>query len=176
MAGTEKAADTLSQDLESAGISNNYYPAPPEKFPEGKVSVIPGGLSYGFEYPGSAFCVFTYRKQTAAKPKQARKSSKHAFNNLTELHRGEYVVHSAHGIGIFDGISGLETQGTIKDYIKIRYDKGDILYVPVTKLDQVSKYIGAGEDRPVKLNKLGGDTCSDHDTRASALPDHSQKV
>lgn len=156
MAGTEKAADTLSQDLESAGISNNYYPAPPEKFPEGRVSVIPGGLSYGFEYPGSAFCVFTYRKQTASKPKQARKSSKNAFNNLTELHRGEYVVHSAHGIGIFEGISSLENQGILKDYIKIRYDKGDILYVPVTQLDQVSKYIGGGEESRVKLNKLGG--------------------
>ncbi|MBQ6543021.1 MAG: transcription-repair coupling factor, partial [Clostridia bacterium] len=118
--------------------------------------VMPGGLSYGFEYPGSAFCVFTYRKPSAVHHKTARKSSKNAFSNLTELHRGEYVVHSAHGIGVFEGITGLDTHGILKDYIKIRYDKGDILYVPVTQLDQVSKYIGAGEDRAVKLNKLGG--------------------
>ena len=156
MAGTEKAASVLSQDLEKAGVPNNYYSTPPEKFPVGKVSVIPGGLTYGCEYPGAAFCVFTYRAQIAKHQKPARKTSKHAFNNLTELHKGEYVVHSAHGIGIFEGISSLETQGTLKDYIKIRYDKGDILYVPVTQLDQVSKYIGGGEDRAVKLNKLGG--------------------
>jgi len=156
MAGTEKAAQTLASDLNAEGIPCNFYPSLPEKFPIGKTSVVPGGLSYGMEYPGAAFTVFTYRSQTAVKPKKTRRTSKNAFNSLTELHRGEYVVHSAHGIGIFDGISGLETQGTIKDYIKIRYDKGDILYVPVTQLDQVSKYIGAGEDRPVKLNKLGG--------------------
>lgn len=156
LAGTEKAADTLSQDLENLGIRNNYYSSAPDKFPEGKVSVMPGGLSYGFEYPGSAFCVFTYRKPSAVHHKTARKSSKNAFSNLTELHRGEYVVHSAHGIGVFEGITGLDTHGILKDYIKIRYDKGDILYVPVTQLDQVSKYIGAGEDRAVKLNKLGG--------------------
>lgn len=157
MAGTEKAARTLSDDLEKLGIENNFYPAPPEKFAEGKVTVIPGGLTYGLEYPGAAFSIFTYRLHTAVKQNQIRKTSKHAFNNLTELHRGEYVVHSAHGIGIFEGITGLETQGTLKDYIKIRYDKGDILYVPVTQLDQVSKYIGVNsEDKSIKLNKLGG--------------------
>lgn len=80
-----------------------------------------------------------------------------AFHSLDELHRGDYVVHVAHGIGVFEGINKLEASGTIKDYIKIRYDKGDILYVPVTQLDQVSKYIGpSGDDKPVRLNKLGG--------------------
>lgn len=157
MAGTEKAAATLADDLKMQGIDCNFYTGLPEKFEVGKVTVIPGGLSYGMEYPGAAFSVFTYRSHTAVKPKKVRKTSKNAFNNLTELHRGEYVVHSAHGIGVFEGITGLETQGNIKDYIKIRYVKGDILYVPVTQLDQVSKYIGAGsEDKAVKLNKLGG--------------------
>ncbi len=157
LAGTPKAAEVLSQDLEMQGISCNYYPAPPSKFAEGKVTVLPGGLSYGLEYPGIGATVFTYRSQSKVRAKKARKTSKNAFNSLTELHRGEYVVHSAHGIGIFEGITTLEASGTTKDYIKIRYDKGDILYVPVTQLDQVSKYIGAtSEEKTIKLNKLGG--------------------
>ncbi len=157
MAGTDKSAATLSRDLENEGIKNTYYPALPEKFPEGSVSVIAGSLSYGMEYPGANFAIFTYRARTAVKQKQQRRSSKNAFNSLSELHRGEYVVHSAHGIGIFEGINSLEASGTVKDYIKIRYDKGDLLYVPVTQLDQVSKYIGSADrGKAVKLNKLGG--------------------
>ncbi|MGN1169159.1 MAG: transcription-repair coupling factor, partial [Acutalibacteraceae bacterium] len=79
------------------------------------------------------------------------------FNSLEELHKGDYIVHAAHGIGIFDGITQLEADGNIKDYIKIKYDKGDVLYVPVTQLDQVSKYIGPGsDDHAVRLNRLGG--------------------
>ena len=102
--------------------------------------------------------VFTHSGRAAvAQPKRNVRKSSNAFHSLDELHRGDYVVHVAHGIGIFEGINKLEASGTIKDYIKIRYDKGDILYVPVTQLDQVSKYIGpSGDDKPVRLNKLGG--------------------
>ena len=46
--------------------------------------------------------------------------------------------------------------GVVKDYIKLRYAKSDTLYVPVTQLDMVSKYIGPREDSGVKLNRLGG--------------------
>lgn len=70
--------------------------------------------------------------------------------------RGDYVVHSSHGIGVFEGIHKLDLHGVIKDYIKVRYAKNDTLYVPVTQLDLVSKYIGPREDSTVKLNRLGG--------------------
>ncbi|MCR5523006.1 MAG: transcription-repair coupling factor [Clostridia bacterium] len=156
-AGTEKSARTLSHDLEDEGIACTFFPKLPEKFPAGTVSVIPGGISYGMEYPGGSLAVFTYRAQTAVRSSPARRTSKNAFNSLSELHRGEYVVHSVHGIGIFEGINTIEASGTTKDYIKIRYDRGDILYVPVTQLDQVSRYIGAASDEnKIKLNKLGG--------------------
>ncbi|MDD4415065.1 MAG: transcription-repair coupling factor, partial [Oscillospiraceae bacterium] len=59
-------------------------------------------------------------------------------------------------IGVFQGIHPLEVQGVIKDYIKIQYDKGDTLYVPVTQLDLVSKYIGGKENGHLKLHRLGG--------------------
>ena len=157
LAGTPKSAQVLASDLEAEGIQAYYFPNAPEKFPEGRVSVLSGGLSYGMEYPGAGYTVFTYRAHTSVRTRQAKRSSKNAFNSLTELQKGEYVVHSAHGIGVFEGITSLETSGTTKDYIKIMYDKGDILYVPVTQLDQVTKYIGGtGEDKVVKLNKLGG--------------------
>lgn len=159
VAGTEKAAQTLVDDLESEGIPAIWCPVPPAEFPKKTVCVLPGSFSAGFEYPGAKFSLITYRGKPVPTKKRtsARKSARNAFNNLSELHRGEYVVHSSHGIGIFEGIQSLEASGVKKDYIKIRYDKGDNLYVPVTQLDQVSKYIGPkNDDKPLKLSKLGG--------------------
>ncbi|MBQ3044477.1 MAG: transcription-repair coupling factor [Clostridia bacterium] len=159
LAGTDKAAKTLAEDLESEGIPALFCPVPPAEIPQKTVCVMPGGLSYGMEYPSAKFTLITYRSRTvSAKNKVAStKRGKNAFNNLDELHRGEYVVHATHGIGIFEGIQTLEASGNTKDYIKIRYDKGDNLYVPVTQLDQVSKYIGpTSDEKPLKLSKLGG--------------------
>lgn len=158
LAGTDKAAKTLAEDLENEGIPALYCPVPPAEIPQRTVCVIPGGISYGMEYPSAKSTVITYRSRTVTKNRVAStKRGKNAFNNLDELHRGEYVVHATHGIGIFEGIQTLEASGTTKDYIKIQYDKGDNLYVPVTQLDQVSKYIGPkNDDKPLKLSKLGG--------------------
>ena len=158
LAGTDKAAKTLADDLENEGIPAIFCPVPPAEFPQKTVCVIPGGFSAGFEYPNAKFTLISYRSRVVSKNRVAStKRGKNAFNNLDELHRGEYVVHATHGIGIFEGIQTLEASGTTKDYIKIRYDKGDNLYVPVTQLDQVSKYIGPkNDDKPLKLSKLGG--------------------
>ena len=49
----------------------------------------------------------------------------------------------------------MNVHGVTKDYIRIEYAKGDVLYVPVTQLDLVAKYIGPKEDSRVKLNRLG---------------------
>ncbi len=158
LAGTDKASKTLAEDLENDGVRAIWCPVPPKEFPKGTVCILPGSLSYGFEYPSANFTLISYRSRPTVKAKApSKKSSKHAFNNLNELHRGEYVVHDTHGIGIFEGITTLENAGTTKDYIKIQYDKGDNLYVPVTQLDQVSKYIGPkNDDKPLKLSRLGG--------------------
>ncbi|MBQ3150615.1 MAG: transcription-repair coupling factor [Clostridia bacterium] len=159
MGGTPKSAKSLSLDLEADGYKCVYYPVRPTAFPPGQISVIPGSISTGFEYPNEKFTLITYgsRYISASKKQRKKVKNKNAFNSLEELHKGDYIVHNTHGIGIFDGITKLEAGGAVKDYIKIRYDKGDILYVPVTQLDLVSKYIGAGgPDATVKLNKLGG--------------------
>ena len=121
------------------------------------MTVLPGSLSAGFEYPTANFALITHGHFAAA-PKRTRKRQKNAkeIYSLSELAPGDYIVHSAHGVGVFEGIHKLEMQGVTKDYLKVRYAKGDILYVPVTQLDMVSKYIGPKEEVKVRLNRLGG--------------------
>ena len=85
------------------------------------------------------------------------KSNRQRINNYQDLSVGCLVVHDQHGIGRFAGIEKIQVDGVEKDYIKIIYAGTDTLYVPVTQLDMVSKYIGGGgEDAPVKLSRLGG--------------------
>ncbi|MBR4549788.1 MAG: transcription-repair coupling factor, partial [Oscillospiraceae bacterium] len=78
------------------------------------------------------------------------------------------VVHENHGIGRFAGIVRMQVDGFDKDYIKLNYAGTDTLYVPATQLDMVSKYTGAGEEKPVKLSKMGGAEWARTRSRAKA--------
>lgn len=180
MAGTEKAAQALCEMLSEDGIPTAAYSEYPSSFLKKSVNVLSGGLSGGLEYPAEKFMLISRGRASLLKPKQIsrKKRSKEGFNSLDELHRGDYIVHSVHGIGIFDGITKLEVGGVTKDYIKIKYAKEDVLFVPVTQLDLVSKYVGPGEEgRAVKINKLGTQEWKKTRTRVrSAVKDMAKEL
>lgn len=127
-----------------------------EKLTKGYIHVTEGILSGGFEIMDEKFMLFT-QSTTQVKLQKKHKLPKdgQAIYSLSELSAGDYVVHTIHGVGIFGGITKLDSHGVVKDYIKISYAKGDVLYVPVTQLDLVAKYIGPKENSAVKLNRLG---------------------
>ena len=152
-AGTDKAAQNLAGDLVRMGIPASYE-KDLKAIKYRKVFVLAGTLSTGFEYPEIRFSLTTALRATSLPTKKVKKRKGEEIRSLSDLTVGDYVVHVTHGIGIFDGIHKLELQGVIKDYIKIRYAGSDTLYVPVTQLDLVSKYIGPREDSHIKLNRL----------------------
>ena len=94
-----------------------------------------------------------WRKRPA---RRKQKRGKDALNSLTEITPGDLVVHQNHGIGRYAGIRRMEVQGVTKDYLRIEYDKKDVLYVPVTQLDLLSRYTAPGDADKVKLSRLGG--------------------
>ena len=155
LAGTPRAAQALAKDLAARGYAataaRDVLPAP------GVVAVRPGHASAGAEYPFARYALFTGRRAgEAADKKPARKKDKNALSSLTDIAPGDYVVHQNHGIGMYTGIQRLEVQGVVKDYLKLSYDKGDTLYVPVTQLDLLSRYTAPGDADRVKLARLGG--------------------
>ena len=155
LAGEQRAAQVLNAELCERGVQS-IYTMNADTAPVG-VTVIPGGLSAGFEIPSQKFMLITHRFIAPEGKKHKRKhKAGQEIGSLDELKKGDYVVHEAHGIGIFDGINRITQGGVTKDYIKIKYAKSDVLYVPVTQLDLVSKYIGAAENGGVRLNRLGG--------------------
>lgn len=155
LAGEQRAAQVLNAELCERGVQS-VYTLSADTAPAG-VTVIPGGLSAGFEIPSQKFMLITHRFIAPGGKKHKRKhKAGQEIGSLDELKKGDYVVHEAHGIGVFDGINRITQGGVTKDYIKIKYAKSDVLYVPVTQLDLVSKYIGAAENGGVRLNRLGG--------------------
>lgn len=73
---------------------------------------------------------------------------------FADLKIGDYVVHRRYGIGIYIGVNTIKADGTIKDYIKIKYKNDDVLYIPTSDLDSIRKYIGGDAIQP-KINRLG---------------------
>ncbi|MBQ6624489.1 MAG: transcription-repair coupling factor [Clostridia bacterium] len=160
MSGTDKAAKALSGDLFKERYNSVYFEKEVENLPVGSVCVIPGGLSAGVEFPHLKFTVISYGNRQGKKKihKNSAYKMSNSFHSLEEMNKGDYVVHVNHGIGIYEGITQLSAGGAIKDYIKIRYAKDDILYVPVVQLDLIAKYIGPrSETSRVRLNSLGSD-------------------
>ena len=77
--------------------------------------------------------------------------------SLIDLKVGDYVVHVSHGIAIYDGIRRLAIDGKSQDFLILRYNAGDILYVPTYQVDLVQKYIGSKDNasKP-RVDRLGG--------------------
>ena len=156
LAGTDKAAKNLCDSLRNDGFPAQLCDSLDDA-KAGAIYVLTGALSAGFEFPGEKFFLVTYGQTAYTPEKKNRKKQKNGqeIYSLSELTVGDYVVHSVHGIGVFGGIRKIDTHGITKDYIKIDYAKGDVLYVPVTQLDMVAKYIGPRENSSVKLSRLG---------------------
>ncbi len=156
LAGEQRAAKVLNEELNRRGIASRFSEILDEAL-QG-VTVTLGGVSSGFEIPSQKFLLITHKYiASETKKKKSRPKNSKEIGSLDELHKGDYVVHEAHGIGVFDGINRITNEGVTKDYIKIKYAKTDVLYVPVTQLDLVSRYIGAAtENGTIKLNRLGG--------------------
>ncbi len=145
-AGTYRAAVTLAEDLQKENIRAAECEEIGRLTP-GVVYVVAASMSAGMEYPDLKLAVISQAKEVVqgAKRKPRPKEGK-KLRDISDLTPGDYVVHVSHGIGVFEGI--------VKDYIKIRYAGTDMLFVPVTQLDLVSKYVGVRDDANVRLNKL----------------------
>lgn len=77
------------------------------------------------------------------------------IKNINKLNIGDYIVHNAHGIGRYLGIKTLTKNNLKKDYLTLEYKGGDKLYIPVEKIDYITKYSSDDNIKP-KINKLGG--------------------
>ena len=125
----------------------------------GKAVIAVGGVTAGMEYPVGRLAVLTEGQSALGKKRRSKPATnRQKLKSYADLSPGDLVVHEHHGVGRFVEMTKKVVDGIEKDYVKIAYAGTDILYVPATQLDLVSKYIGGGEDanEKRKLSKLGG--------------------
>jgi len=174
LASDTRRAGSLRSFFEDRNITSSILTDLGSELKDGCCHIAVGALSGGFEYPNSGLAVLTdaqilqpgFRK--GRRKKLPSDSKRRKLDSYADLSVGDLVVHEYHGIGRFNGIVKMKLDGVEKDYVKIAYAGTDSLYVPATQLDLVSKYIGGGEDKVVKLSKMGGAEWTRVKTRAKA--------
>jgi len=125
--------------------------------------VIPVDLVEGFILKKDKIAVFSTEDIFGVRRHQTRwvrPRSGMPIEDLEEITKGDYVVHSDFGTGIYDGIKKINIDGVATDCILIKYRNEDKLYVPISLFKCVEKFIGDEGAPPPQLSSLGGDEWS----------------
>ena len=124
---------------------------------KGSVNIIDCNISDGYIY--NDLIVLSSRELFNIKNNNKKYHTKYKYastiNDINKLLVGDYVVHNIHGIGRYNGIKSLTLNDITKDYLEVLYQGTDKIYIPVEKIDLLSKYSGREGVAP-KINKLGG--------------------
>ena len=157
LAGGTARGERLEGALKTQGSPAPFVADIPEDLAPGEPVILPITLNRGFLYPEIRFAVVSESDIYGVNRQRsrARASSGEKLAAFTDLKVGDYVVHENHGIGQYMGMVRLSSDGTYRDFLHIRYQGSDKLYVPTDQLDRVQKYIGSEGAAP-KLNRLSG--------------------
>ena len=124
---------------------------------EGSVNIVESEITKGFEY--NNYIVLTANELFNINNSKKKYNTKYKYSSsisdINKLEVGDYIVHNVHGIGVYNGIKTLTLNDITKDYLEILYQGTDKIYIPVEKIDMISKYSGREGVAP-KINKLGG--------------------
>ena len=130
-----------------------------ENLQPGVVQIVQGSLQNGFEFPDGQLVIVTeqemFKKVAKKRPRRQTLANAERLKSYTDLKPGDFVVHVNHGIGKYIGMQTLEVDGVHQDYITIAYQNNAKIFIPVTQLNLVQKYVSS-ESKTPHINKLGG--------------------
>ncbi len=157
LAGGTARGERLEGAIHNQGSAAPFVAQPPESLEAGAPLIFPLTVNRGFVYPELRFAVVAESDIYGVNRQKSRSRAKtgEKIAAFTDLKVGDYVVHENHGIGQYMGMVRLASDGTYRDFLHIRYQGSDKLYVPTDQLDRVQKYIGSEGEAP-KLNRLSG--------------------
>lgn len=169
MANSQERRDKIAQTL--ADFKIPVVETSLDKLQPGQTQLVAANLANGFELPAAKLVIITegemFKQVKKRHHRQQKLANAERIKSYTDLKPGDYVVHVNHGIGLFSGIKTMEVDGVHQDYIVINYRNNAQVYVPVTQLHLVQKYV-ASEGRRPRLNKLGGNEWAKTKRRVSA--------
>lgn len=157
MTESDERAEKVHQTLLNFEIPSTL--ADENEIRPGIIQVISGSVQTGFELPQEKMAVLTekelFNRLPKKKPRRQNLSNAERLKSYSELNKGDFVVHVNHGIGQFTGMETMEIGGIHQDYLSVIYKDSSKLFIPVTQLNLLQKYVSS-EGKAPKLNKLGG--------------------
>ena len=126
----------------------------------GKARTGIGHVGVGFHWPAQRLVVVGHHEVFHRYSKRRRIRRVRAgrpIESLLDLQPGQYVVHVARGIARFKGLTRLERDGPVEEYLTLEFADKALLHVPAAQIDLVQKYVGTRRSRPT-LSKLGSST------------------
>ena len=157
LVGNEDRVKKLEQDFRDHEIYAVI--TTPERIFTERSQIVQSTLQNGFELPQDRLVIVTekelFQKVTKKRVRRQTISNAERLKSYNELKTGDYVVHANHGVGKYIGMKTLEVDGVHQDYMTIVYQNDDQLFIPVTQLNLIQKYV-ASESKKPKINKLGG--------------------
>ena len=157
LSGGVARGQRLEKALENLNVYAAFSEDAPDELKPQEIVILPASLNRGFLYAENRLAVITESDVFGVNKQKSRAkaASGEKLAAFTDLNVGDYVVHENHGIGQYMGTVRLNSEGTFRDFLHIRYLGSDKLYVPVDQLDRVQKYIGSEGEIP-RLNRLSG--------------------
>ena len=156
-----------AQRLSNLFAERGEYLAPVENITDmpsvGSLTLVQGSLAEGWVLGGHhpTFPTLTLLSDAEifgwARPKRrsfARRRAASPESFFAELHVGDHVVHIDHGIGIYRGLVHKKVNDTAREYLEVEYAEGDRVFVPVSQMDRVTRYVGASDHVPA-VHRLG---------------------
>lgn len=157
MTADMERAEKVNQTLMDFGIPSILEDS--DEITEERIQVIPETIQTGFELVSDKIAVLTekelFNRINKKKPRKTKISNAERLKSYNELSPGDYVVHVNHGIGQYKGMETMEIGGVNQDYLTVSYQGESKLFIPVTQLNLLQKYVSS-EGKTPKINKLGG--------------------
>lgn len=154
---TQERAEKVQRTFDDFSISS--FIKGHDAIVENHTNIIVGSLANGFEMPQEKLVFITekelFNKVSKKQPRRQKMSNAERLKSYTELNPGDFVVHVNHGIGLYTGMETIEIGGVHQDYMSISYQEGAKLFIPVTQIHLIQKYVSSEAKTP-KINKLGG--------------------
>ncbi len=127
----------------------------------GRVEIRATPFSEGFSFPLEKLAVVTEDEIFGPRQKTRRRARRWpedaAVEALGQLSPGDYLVHREHGIGLYRGLVSLDLRGVDGEFLRLEYQEGARLFLPVHRLDLVQRYAGSDGHAP-RVDRLGGAT------------------
>ena len=125
------------------------------KLPAGMVAVVTLGVERGFVSDAiSLVGEQDLLGERISRPPRRRKRADQFIAEATEIAEGDLVVHQDYGIGRYSGLETLRVGPAPHDCLRLLYDGGEKLYLPVENIELLSRF--GRETAGATLDKLGG--------------------